>query len=240
MPDAREELPKVRPFVEEPGGRPKNGLSKRSLLSQTTMAISLGSLTIAMIGGAKLALDVFSSGSKQVKADTLLASLTALTLAYLFGWILALACTRGYSNLVMPVVIRAYTWATLGGVGVLYLKIIFKLFEQPADVSRFPVYLAMLLAGMGALLGLHLIGEDRDLRPFSVPLLLISLFQLGMIVYRYVFTPNARPGFLVWDLLFFVGMLSLAALMLAHLGVLNGLRWAVDGIFKNLAVQETE
>ena len=240
MSNPQDNLPKVQPFVQEDTQAASNGMSKRALLSQTTMIVSLVALTLAIVGGAKLAIDLFLEGSHQLRTDTLIASLVALGLAYLFGWILALASTRAYANLVMPLVIRIYTWITLAGIGALYVRIIFKLFQQPDNVARFPVYLMMLVAGMGVLLGLHLVGENRDLRAFSVPLLLLSLFQLCMIVYRYVFTPNAKPGFLVWDLVFFTGMLSISGLMLAHLGVLNWLRRAVDGTFKNLAVEETE
>ncbi len=238
MSNSQDQLPKVQPFVNEEGLQPKNGMSKRALLSQTTMVVSLVSLTLAIVGGGKLAIDVFREGSNPVGAATIIASIVALGLAYLFGWILALACTRAYANLVMPLVIRVYAWLTLIGIGALYIRIIFKLYQQPENVTRFPVYIVMLSAGMAVLLGLHLIGEDNDMRPFSIPLLLIGLFQLCMIVYRYVFTPNAKPGFLLWDLLFFGGMVLVSALMLAHLGVLNSLRRAVDGIFKNFVVQE--
>ncbi len=240
MTSTKDELPKVQPFVAEPRVQPKNEMSKRALLSHTTMGVSLAALTLSIVGGGKLAVDVFTEGVNAVKVDTLVASLVALGLAYLFGWILALACTRAYANLVMPLVIRIYAWLTLVGIGVLYIRIILKLYQQPQNVARLPVYLLMLSAAMAVLLGLHLIGEDHDMRPFSVPLLLISLFQLCMIVYRYVFTSNARPGFLVWDLVFFVGMLVISGMMLAHLGVLNGIRRAVDGIFRNLAVREVE
>jgi hypothetical protein len=240
MSNPQNNLPKMHPFVADEVPAAKNGISKRALLSQTTMIVSLVALTLAIVAGTKLGLDVFQEGAHQVKTDALAASLVAIGLAYLFGWILALASTRAYANLVMPFIIRIYTWATLIGIGSLYVRIIFKLFQQPQNVARFPVYLAMLVAGMGVLLGLHLIGEDRDMRPFSVPLLLLSLFQLCMIVYRYVFTSDARPAFLFWDLVFFIGMLSISGLMLAHLGTLNGLRRAVDGMFKNLAVEETE
>jgi hypothetical protein len=214
--------------------------SKRALLSQTTMIFSLVALTLAMAGGAKEAIDLFRDGLSSVRTDTLAASLVALGVAYLFGWVLALVCTRAYANLLMPLILRIYTWATLAEIGGLYVRIILKLFQQPDNVARFPVYLAMLIAGMAALLGLHLIGEERDLRPYSVPLLLISLFHLAMIVTRYVFLPGARPGFLFWDLAFFCGILAVSGGMLAHLGIFNGLRRAVDRLFVNLAAEEPE
>jgi hypothetical protein len=199
------------------------------------MVFSLAALTLAMAGGARETIALFQEGLGRVHTDSLAASLVALGVAYLFGWILALVSTRAFANLLMPVILRIYAWVTLAGVGALYVRIVFRLFQQPANVAHFPVYLALLLAGMAALLGLHLIGEQRDLRPYSVPLLLISLFHLAMIVTRYVFLPGARPGFLFWDLAFFCGMLAIAGAMLAHLGIFDGLRRAVDGLFGNLA-----
>jgi hypothetical protein len=240
MSNPQETIPKVRalPAGGKAGGT--HAAYKRALLSQTTMAFSLAALTLAMAGGAKEAVDLFREGLSAIRTDTLGASLVVLGVAYLFGWTLALASTRAYGNLLMPPILRIYTWGTLAGVAALYVRIILKLFQQPQNVARLPVYLAMLVAGMVALLGLHLIGEECDLRPYSVPLLLISLFHLAMIVTRYVFLPGARPGFLFWDLAFFCGMLAIAGGMLAHLGIFGGLRRAVDGLFRDLAAGETD
>ena len=44
-----------------------------------------------------------------------------------------------------------------------------------------------MLSGLAALVGLHLIVEDHNLRPFSIPLLVMCMIQLGLNVYRYVF-----------------------------------------------------
>jgi hypothetical protein len=82
------------------------------------------------------------------------------------------------------------------------------------------------------LIGLHLIVEDHDLRPFSVPLLLISLSQLGLIVFRYVFdTENLNAGFLWEDLVFFFMMSSVSVSMLAHWGILEPLRKQLTNFF---------
>jgi hypothetical protein len=88
----------------------------------------------------------------------------------------------------------------------------------------------IIVAGLTAMVGLHLIIEDHDLRPFSIPLLVISMIQLGLIVFRYVFTA-ADPGYLWKDLLFFFMMALFAYLMLAHIGLLKPLRAQLTDYF---------
>src|SRR5215510_11920898 len=93
-------------------------------------------------------------------------------------------------------------------------------------------YLMIVAAGLLAMVGLHLLIEDHDLRPFSVPLLIISLIQLGLIVFRYVFdTAGVKPGFLWKDLLLFFVMISVSVSMLAHLGMLEPLRKQITNYF---------
>jgi len=88
---------------------------------------------------------------------------------------------------------------------------------------RFWAYLIIMVSALGALVGLHLIVEDHDLRPLAIPLLVISMIHLGLIVFRYVFTV-ANSAYLVTDLIFFGAMGSFGYLMLAHLGLLAPLR----------------
>jgi len=112
---------------------------------------------------------------------------------------------------------------------------------QQYDPFRYWAYLIILAAGLGAMVGLHLILEDHDLRPLSIPLLVICMIQLGLIVFRYVFTTSAIPGYLWRDLLFFVVMGGLAYLMLAHIGLLTPLRTRLTNYFdRNSKVIRTE
>jgi hypothetical protein len=146
-------------------------------------------------------------------------------LAYAVGWITALVAIRVYGNLILPILIKWCTLGCLAAVCYLYLEILKRMYAQPDDLGRFIKYLMVMAGGLGALIGLHLIVEDHDLRPFSVPLLLISLSQLGMIVFRYVFdTADVNAGFLWKDLVFFFMMSSVSVSMLAHWGLLEPLR----------------
>jgi phosphatidylglycerophosphate synthase len=91
----------------------------------------------------------------------------------------------------------------------------------------------MLLGGLFVLICLHLLVEDHDLRPFAIPLLIISVLHLFVIVYRYIFTTDAIGKRVLGDFTIFIVMISISALMLMHIGILSSLRDWVDGLFSN-------
>jgi hypothetical protein len=216
-----------------------NRLSQRGMLSLLMMLGSIGALTFALLGGAKLILDIFSVG--------LISSLNGLStkvlvvgLAYAVGWVTAMIAIRIYGNLVLPFIINFLIWGCLIGVCALYVLILQRLYDQAYDLPHYFAYLMIVAAGLMAMVGLHLIIEDHDLRPLSIPLLVISLIQLGLIVFRYVFT-IANPAYLWKDLLFFLAMAGFAYLMLAHLGLLKPLRTQLTNYFdRNSKVIRTE
>jgi hypothetical protein len=216
-----------------------NRLSQRGMLSLLMLLASIGALSFALIGGAKLILDIFSIG--------LINSLSGIStkavvvgLAYGVGWITAMIAIRVYGNLVLPFVINFLTWGCLIGVCALYVLILQRLYDQAYDLPHYFAYLMVVGTGLAAMVGLHLIIEDHDLRPFSIPLLIISLIQLGLIVFRYVFT-DANPTFLWKDLFFFLSMAAFAYLMLAHIGLLKPLRMRLTNYFdRNSKVIRTE
>ena len=216
-----------------------NRLSQRGMLSLLMLLASIGALSFALIGGAKVILDIVSIG--------LINSLSGIStkavvvgLAYGVGWITAMIAIRVYGNLVLPFVINFLTWGCLIGVCALYVLILQRLYDQTYDLTHYFAYLMVVATGLAAMVGLHLIIEDHDLRPFSIPLLIISLIQLGLIVFRYVFT-DANPTFLWKDLFFFLSMAAFAYLMLAHIGLLKPLRMRLTNYFdRNSKVIRTE
>jgi hypothetical protein len=114
------------------------------------------------------------------------------------------------------------------------------MYDQTYNLLRFWAYLTIMAAGLGAMVGLHLILEDHDLRPLSIPFLVISMVHLALIVFRYVFT-QATPGYLVTDLSFFFAMAAFGYLMLAHIGLLAPLRTQLTNYFdRNSKVIRTE
>jgi len=230
MATSNDSLPKDRPLTERKTQPRRKRVDTRGLLSIALLIVSLGALTVAMGGAAKLVFDIFDEGVAN-SLDGLWAKVVALALAYFFGWVIGLVCIRGFGNLVYPIIVKIYAWSCLAAVSILYLKIIQKLFIQKYDGLHFWAYLLMLLGGLTVLIGLHLLIEGHDLRPFAIPLLIISVLQLFVIVFRYVFTVDADSMRLFGDLAIFIVMISISALMLMHIGILSPVRAQIDGIF---------
>jgi len=135
--------------------------------------------------------------------------------------------------LILPFIIKGYALIILVGICALQIAIITRLFKQQYNINKFTLYLLMFGAGLVALVGLHLIIEKHNLIPFSIPILAISLMHLVLIVVHYVFLPlEASQYRYIWgDAVFFLFTGVVSTLMLAHLGLLNGFRNGIDGIF---------
>lgn len=211
-----------------PPTQPRNGhkVSQRGLLSIAMLLVSVGALGIAMVGGTKMVFDVLNGTSEGIAA-----SVIVIGLVYAVGWLTAMVAIRVYGNLVLPILITWFTWVCLAAICYLYVEILERMYMQPPEFGKFIKYLTVMGAGLGALVGLHLIVENHDLRPFSIPLLIISLIQLGLIVYRYVFDRPVNAGFLWKDLVFFFAMTGFSIFTLAHIGILEPLRTQLTNYF---------
>ena len=198
-------------------------VSQRGLLSISMLLFSVGGLIIAMLAGLRLVFDIFTVGLME-SLDGLAIKVIVIGLAYLVGWITSMLAIRVYGNLVLPFIINLFIWGCLIGLCALYLLILQRLYIQAYDAPRFFAYLLIMAAGLAGMVGLHLIIEGHDLRPLAIPLLIINLLQLGLIVLRYVFTPDAKDSYLINDLIFFAAMTSFSVFMLAHIGLLAPLR----------------
>ena len=212
--------------------KPRNGkghrVSQRALFSIAMLLGSLVALGISMLAGAKMVFDLLGENSNSDGAAT---KMIVIGLAYTVGWVTAVLATRIYGNLILPMLINWFTWGCLVAVCYLYLQIVQRMYLQPNELARFIKYLFVMAGGLVALIGLHLIVEGHDMRPFSIPLLIISFIHLALIVYRYVFAPEPRFEFLWKDLVFFFLMGSVALLMLAHIGLLEPLRDQMTSFF---------
>src|SRR3990172_2036258 len=103
------------------------------------------------------------------------------------GWIFSAFGVRILWNLILPYAIQIYAWVALGGILILQILIMSRLYQQEYHFSNYVKYLSLFGAGMIALVGLHLILERHSLRPFGVLVLLTSLVHLYSIVYHYIF-----------------------------------------------------
>jgi hypothetical protein len=223
-------LPKIPPFFEKANKPSHKGIDTRGMLSIVTMFVSLAALSVSMLGAARLVFDVFDEGLK-ASMDGIIVKLVVLGLAFFFGWGTGLASIRSFGNLVYHIVIKIYAWASLAATGILYIKIIQKLYMQTYDGMHFWAYLFILLGGLSVLIFLHLLIEDHDLRPFAIPLLIISVLQLFVIVFRYIFTTDAVGNRVLGDFAIFIVMISISTLMLMHIGILSPIREQINKLF---------
>ncbi|HXF84888.1 MAG TPA: hypothetical protein VNK49_05805 [Anaerolineales bacterium] len=210
----------------------KRRVSQRGLLSLAMLLTSLCAFGIAMLGGAKMVFDIFGDVPH---LTSIFSKVIVIGIAYGVGWLSAMVAIRVYGNLVLPILIRWLAWGSLAAVCLLYVEILQRLYLQQYGIEKFIKYVLVMAGGLGGMVGLHLIIENHDLRPFSIPLLIIGMIQLGLIVYRYVFT-LADPSYLLGDLLFFFGMTVFSILMLAHFGILNPLRERLTAYFDRNSV----
>ena len=220
-----------KPFLETNTRPPrKKFVDIRGMLSIITMLVSMSALTLSMLGATKFIFDVFRDGLDE-SLDGLLVKLIVLGFTFFFGWGAGLVSIRIFGNLVYHMIIQIYSWSCLFAVSILYIKIIQKLYEQEYTRLHFWAYLLMLLGGLFVLICLHLMVEDHDLRPFAIPLLIISVIQLLAIIVRYVFVAHPNGLKLFGDFTIFGIMISISALMLMHIGILSPLRDWVNGLF---------
>jgi len=202
--------------------------SVRGMLSLVTLLMSAISLGIALAGGV-MVIYVFVENRD---ATGLWAKLISLSLAYMVGWIAALVGIRKVGNLILPYLVNLYAWVCLAGIGVLYVKIISKLYGQDYGFPQFGKYVIIMVAALVALIGLHLLLEKHNLVPFSIPILIISLVQLYIIVFHYVFAPVKDYNYLWGDLAFFIWMTAIGILMIIRVGVLTSIRKFIGNLFK--------
>ena len=224
-------LPKVPPFLERKTQPPqKNGVDMSGMLRSVTMLVSLAALSLSMLGAGILVLNIFAEGLSG-NLEGILVKMTVLGFAFIFGWGVGLVSIRAFGNMVYPLIIKLYAWAVLIAICFLYMKVIQKLYMQDYDALHFWAYFAMLLGGLLVLLCLHLLVEDHDLRPFAIPLLVISVLQLFAIVIRYLLDKNPNGLKLFGDFTIFIVMVSISALMLRHIGILSPVRDWISGLF---------
>ncbi len=223
------------PFIEKPL-LVRSPDSERSFLSQATMLVGFAALTLSMGGGVWLIWKVLDNGLMN-NLEMALVGMIPIGLAYSVGWIFSILSIRAYNNLVFPLIVRYYSWFTLTGALVLYIKVIQKLFTQGYHLPNLLAYNFILLGVLLALFGLHLLPEEHDLRPFSIPIFLVGLFQLWMMLVRYVFFPNKENGiYILGDLSIFMIMQTIAGLMMAHTGVFNPLRKSISDFFRDRGI----
>lgn len=210
------------------------GVDTRGMLSIATMLVSLAAISIAMFGGVKLLYDILENGLDKV--GNILVKAFVLAFPFLFGWIMGLLSIRVFGNLVYPIIIKIYSWVCLVATCFLYFEVILKMFDHDYTGQKFGTYLIIMLGTLLVLFFLHLMVEGHDLRPFAIPLLIISVVHLFVIVYYFIFTENTGGmSYALGDFIVFLLMITISGLMLVHVGIFSPLRGKLSDMFSEKA-----
>lgn len=241
MTTPRDSLPKTSPLVQKKKLPVRKGVDTRGMLSIVTMLFSIAAISIALFGGAKLIWDILELGQENVK--NIPVKIVAMSFPFVFGWVVGLVSIRGFGNLTYPIILKVYAWGSLVAACFLYFKIILKLFEHDYTGPKFGTYILLLAGILFVVLCIHLLIEGHDLRPFAIPLIIISVIHLFVIVFNFVFNDNDEAGNmlnLIGDFTVFLFMITVSGLMLMHLGIFTRVREAIGDLFSGRAVEENK
>jgi len=258
---ADEPAPQSAYVVQAPKPRTTNkqNSSPPGIFSSLILAISVISMGVAMISGAWFAYTILTpeAGGEVASPEQatqpqdnvpptttennaaediggqmdILSKIIVVGLTYIVGWIFSAIGVRSLGNLILPYAIQVYTWVVLGGILVLQVLIMSRLYQQDYLIGNYIQYLVLFAAGLIALVGLHLILEKHSLMPFGFIILLASLGHLYSIAYHYIFADKVVHGKVWGDITFFFVTTVVSVLMMAHFGFLNGMRRLIDRIF---------
>ena len=251
-------------YVQAPTSSTKtNGFfSQRGLVNLAIALVSLVSLGIAMLIGASFAYSILSGNSAANApaaapaeqpannnagdgvAETvdqanalvqLLATITVIGLVFAVGWLSGTFGIRAMGNLILPFFIQFYAFLTLLGILYLHIRIIEKLFLQEYTFTSYVKYLTLFGVGILALVLLHLMLQRHNLILFGVAILFASLAHLYLIAFHYMFVPGVDYNMLLGDVGFFLFTTATSVLMIAHFGILNGVRGFIARAFSPIS-----
>jgi hypothetical protein len=205
---------KVPPFIDEDAERIIRQ-TRQSIGSTIVMAFGWTLLTVALTGGAYLAYRYLTDAPEN--RFPIPAPLIVLGFTYLAGWVVSLVSIRAMHNLVMPVVVRVYTFGVLGGILLVYFRAIYKIFNFPegGQENLLPsnANFLVLFAGFLLLVTLSLLVEKFYLKPHAIILLIAVGVQLILAVYHYVFVGSKTDGLVSFDMYYLLCILFIALLL---------------------------
>jgi hypothetical protein len=239
MTTPRDSLPKTSPLVQKKKPPERKGVDTRGMLSIVTMLFSVAAISIALFGGAKLIWDILDLGQENVA--NIPVKIVAMSFPFVFGWVVGLVSIRGFGNLTYPIILKVYAWGCLVAACFLYFKIILKLFEHDYTGPKFGTYILLLAGILFVVLCIHLLIEGHDLRPFALPLIIISVIHLFVIVFNFMFNDEAGNMLnLMGDFTVFLFMITVSGLMLMHLGIFTRVRKQISDLFSEKAGEENK
>ena len=185
---------------------------QRMVLGSVVFALGALCLVLVWFGLGRVAYDVVITGV----LSNLLVKFLVLTVVYIFGVGLGTVSRTRFDNPIFPRLARVYAWAFLALLWLTYLGIILRLDGQQYSVLEYISFLVVLAAELLALGGLRLVTSDRPMSFFALSLLVIVLFHLLLIVYRYVFASASMSIYLAGDLVLLFAMAVASSTMLGE------------------------
>jgi hypothetical protein len=111
---------------------------------------------------------------------------------------------------------RWYAWTYLALLWLSYLGVILRVDSREYSLLEYISFLGLLAIELLALAGSRLVIADRPTPLFAVSMLLLVLFHLLLIVYRYVFASAPMSIFVAGDLALLFSMVSVSSAMLGE------------------------
>ncbi len=207
---------KVPPFIDEDAERIIQK-TRQGIGSVLLMAFGWSGLTLALLGGAVVIYD-YLNRDPNVTNYSAAAPLIILSLTYLAGWVVSFVSIRVFNNLIMPIVVKAYSYGVLAGFLYVYGRAIYKIFifqdaMKPELLPPILKYTAVMITGYLLLVSLHLLVRGFYPTPHAIILLVAVFFHLVVGVYHYVFLGNLVEGLISFDVYFLLLVLFIAFLL---------------------------
>lgn len=185
---------------------------QRQVLGSVVFALGAACLIIVWVGLGRVAYDVLVAGV----LASLLVKFLVLAVVYVFGVGLSTTTRARFDHPVFARLAQVYPWAYLALLWLSYLGVILRMDSQGYSLLEYLSFLALLAVQLLALGGLRMVTSTRSSPFFAISVLVIALFQLLLIVYRYVFASAPLSAFLLGDLVLLVGMAIVGAGMLGE------------------------
>ena len=185
---------------------------QRLLLGSVVFALGGLCLVVVWFGLGRMAYDVVASGV----LEGLLVKALVLAVVYAFGAGLCSVGRARFDHPLFPRLARGAAWLFLLLVWLTYLGIILQVDRQQYSLLEYLSFLALLLVELLALAGLRLITTDKPTPFFALSLLVIVLFQLLLLVLRYVFGSAPASLYLGGNLLLLLAMGTVSSAMLGE------------------------
>lgn len=185
---------------------------QRQVLGSVVFGLAAVCLIVVWVGLGRIAYDVLVTGV----LTGLAVKFVVLAVVYAFGVGLATMSRTRFDNPVLARLSHAYAWAYLALLWFSYLGVILRVDSQEYSVLEYLSFLVLLAVELLALGGLRMVTSGRPSPFFALSLLIIALFQLLLIVYRYVFASAPMSIFLVGDLVLLISMTTVGSGMLGE------------------------